>query len=123
MDAAPWTASLILFHLRVPSSHTARKRGGHESGCRALAERELLAVRYGCRALRRSEARDLPAEPPEQVLGVDAELREQARVALGVDLIRELPICLVGLALISSLAQQLEDLFLRYLHVAVLSLG
>lgn len=63
------------------------------------------------------EARDLVAKPSEQILRVDAELREESSVPVGVDSLRELPICLVGLVLISALTQQLENLLLGYLHL------
>ena len=68
---------------------------------------------------------DLVAEPPEtsaqQLLRVDAELLEQAAVLLRVDLVWQLLIGLGGLALVSSLADELEDLFLGNLHVDLLT--
>ena len=47
-----------------------------------------------------------------QLLRVDADLREQVGVLLGVDLVGELAIGLVGLVVLAAVAQQLDDLVL-----------
>ena len=41
---------------------------------------------------------ELAADPADEVFGIDAELGEQAFVFVGVDLLGQLRLCLVGLA-------------------------
>ena len=57
-------------------------------------------TRYVSRA-RRSEP-DLVAQPAGQILGIYAELLHQARVALGVDLVGQLALGLVGVVVVGS---------------------
>src|SRR5215210_8880573 len=66
-----------------------------------------------------SEAESIPDSPQstaQKLLRVDAELREQPAVLLGVDLIGQLLIGLGGLVGFAALLQQLENLVLRDFH-------
>src|SRR6185436_16839191 len=95
-------------------THHPRRRRAE----RAAAARERAAR---CNASRRKaqpaalQARDA-AELREDVLGLEPELREQAGVALGIDLVGELLLGLAGLAVVAALAEQVEDLVLGDFH-------
>src|SRR3954451_17898909 len=81
-------------------AHQARRKS---SGARDASEAELVSD-------------STTAELADQVLRVDAELRQQAGVLLGVDLVRQLALGLARLVVVVARAQQLEDLLLRDLH-------
>jgi hypothetical protein len=57
-----------------------------------------------------------PRPPPQELLRVDAELRQEVTVLLGVDLIRKLLVGLLRLAAAEALPDHLEDRFLGYLR-------
>ena len=54
--------------------------------------------------------------PAQQVLGVDAVLGQEVSVALGIDLVRELALRLIGLPAADPVADELDDLLLGNLH-------
>jgi hypothetical protein len=87
--------------------------------CASWAVRTPRRQRRGCFG---SEARDICAtELGEQVLGLQAELLEQAGVALSVDLIGQLLVGVTDLVVLSLLLEQLQDLVLGDLHGASFS--
>jgi len=57
-----------------------------------------------------------PSPPAQQVLGVDAVLGQQVPVALGIDLVRQLALRLIGLSAADPVADELDDLLLGNLH-------
>ncbi len=65
---------------------------------------------------RRVDEMGTPLSASEQILQLDAELREESSVPMGVDLGGELAICPICRVLVSTLTQQLEDPLLGYLH-------
>src|SRR3954447_15648096 len=56
------------------------------------------------------------AEHADQLTGVEAEALEDARVLVRVDLVGQFAVGLLGLVVLAARPQQLEDLFLGYLH-------
>jgi hypothetical protein len=67
-----------------------------------------------------SQAAELVAQPAgefaEQVIDVDPELGEQSGITLGVYLVRQLLLRLVGLARVARRPEEVEDLLLVDLH-------
>jgi hypothetical protein len=95
-------------------------------GLVATAQRNIVALSMRLSVFARSlrigcdgtalQARDAASQLGEHVLGLEAELLEQARVALGIDLLGQLLIGLVNLVGLAMLTEHVEDLVLGDLH-------
>src|SRR4051812_14457461 len=87
--------------------HFSERRAAVSAAPAARSEAELVAQP----AEATSAAREL-----QQLARIEAELRQQALVALRVHLVRQLLLRLLRLVVLAALAQQLQDLVLGDLH-------